>query len=184
MNKDQCFEFGKIIKPHGIKGELLVAVTAEDSDAYKKIKSVLLEMNGKLIPFEIKKITISSDKAILQMEDVNTEEDTAALLQCKIFLPLSLLPKLKKGQFYYHEIQGFRVVDEEKGEVGSVEEILELPGQDMVLVQYLGKEVLIPLNDDIVLGPVFEEKILKVKLPDGLLELYTSDKEEKPDDED
>src|SRR5690606_20014345 len=125
MKPESCFELGRIIKPHGIKGEVLASISAEDTSTLKGLRTVFVEVNAKLIPFEVISITLNQKKAIIKFDDVHSEEDAAVLLQKKIFLPLDLLPTLKGDQFYYHEIKGYTIIDEKQGTLGTVEEIYE-----------------------------------------------------------
>ena len=173
MKVDSCFEFGKIIKPHGVKGEVSVTVVADNSEELKKVIHVFIEINSRLIPFIIEKLTISQKRAIIKFEDINSEEETESLMGQKIYLPLADLPPLKSGQFYYHEIVNYIIEDQEKGKLGVVKEIFEMPGQDLIAMDYNGQEVLIPMESSIVLNADHIEKVLKVNLPNGLLELYT-----------
>ncbi|MEM6699798.1 MAG: hypothetical protein AAF599_15455 [Bacteroidota bacterium] len=56
--------------------------------------------------------------------------------------------------------------------IGVIEEVIEMPQQEMAVINYKDKEVLIPMNEDFILEILEEEKILKVELPEGLLDLY------------
>ena len=70
-----------------------------------------------------------------------------------------------------HIYQGFLLVDKELGEIGVIEEVLELPQQEMAVVKKEGKEVMIPLNDTFVKGIDRTKKRIDVELPEGLLDL-------------
>ncbi|MBU1821567.1 MAG: PRC-barrel domain-containing protein, partial [Bacteroidetes bacterium] len=99
--------------------------------------------------------------------------------------PLDTLDELNEDQFYYHEIQGFEVVDENLGVLGTVREVYSVSTQNLIALDYRGVEVLIPIVDDIVLTADREKNQVLVNLPEGLLQVYTeADKKEKPDDMD
>ncbi|HEX8546577.1 MAG TPA: ribosome maturation factor RimM [Cytophagaceae bacterium] len=186
MNKDACFHFGRIIKAHGIKGEVLINLAVEDPSNFKKLESVFVELNQKLVPFFIEKITYTSPtKCIIAFEDVGSLEDVEDLLNADIYLPLTSLPSLKKGQFYYHEVQGYLIEDKSLGELGTIVAIVETAGHDLICMDYKGTEVLIPLTDNIVLSADHDRKKVFVDLPDGLVEMYTGgdDQEEGEEEE-
>src|SRR5690606_2521825 len=157
-------------------------IIAEDTSTLKELRTVFVEVNAKLIPFEVISFTLNQKKAIIKFDDVHSEEDTAVLLQKKIFLPLDLLPRLKGDQFYYHEIKGYTIIDENMGTLGTIEEIYEMPGQDLIAMLYKGQEVLIPIDNHFVKTPDHVQRILNVNLPDGLLELYSGNEEESDED--
>jgi 16S rRNA processing protein RimM len=174
MTIDSCFQFGKIIKPHGLKGELTVSMITEHADHLKNMKSVYLSINDRLVPFFIEKLTlINKTKAIVQLEDVASEMDAEAYSGTMMYAPLAVLPPLKKDQFYYHEVIGYMVIDSKLGSLGTVDQIYEMPGQDLIAVIYHQSEVLIPISEKIVLSADHSLKTVYVHLPDGLIDLYT-----------
>jgi 16S rRNA processing protein RimM len=183
---DSCFELGKIIKSHGTKGELTLHLLVEKPEHYIKKESVFIDINNKLVPFFMTKISlVTNSKAIIALDDVNTQPDAEELLNCVIYLPLTELTKLDQGHFYYHQVIGYQVIDKVLGELGVVAEILEMPGQDLIEMTYQGCEVLIPINDDIVFDANHELKTIHVALPQGLLEIYlTPIDQHQPDDAD
>lgn len=172
MKAEDCFELGIITRPHGLSGEVQLSLDAENPESYQELESVFVEINNKLIPFFIESISISGKKAIIRFDDVSSQQEAAALGGKKVFLPVDLLPDLEDDQFYYHEITGFRIIDNAKGELGVVEAVVENPGHDLIIMDYLSKEVLIPITDDIVLLVDRDKKTIQVDLPNGLLELY------------
>jgi len=89
-----------------------------------------------------------------------------------VFLPNELLPELDDDDFYYKEIIGFTLVDELKGEVGQISDVLEYPTQAVIQVMKDGKEILIPIHDDIIRKVNKKAKILDIKAPDGLIDMY------------
>lgn len=175
MNIDACFELGFILKTHGIQGEVTFVLDVDTPEDYKGLESVFIGINGKLVPFFIDKIQITGEKAIVRLEDVNTLEKAEGIVGNTLYLPLQNLPQLDEDQFYYHDIIGYRIIDEVKGPLGIVANIYELPGQDVLAMTYWEKEVLIPITDEIVTGADREIKEVYVVLPDGLLEVYLED---------
>ena len=88
------------------------------------------------------------------------------------YLPLDLLPEKDGNDFYSHEVVDFLVIDEEKGELGKVQEIIEYPTQSLIQIVINGKEVLIPIHDDIIQDVNREEKKIYIKAPNGLIDMY------------
>jgi 16S rRNA processing protein RimM len=175
MKPNQCFQLGVVSKPHGLKGELYIALDTDFPEDYAELESVFLLENGKLIPFFIEYIQVKHTQALLKFEDVNSKDEAVLLKGRSVHLPLNQLPKLSEEQFYFHEIIGYSVKDKERGELGVVAQVYEAGHQDLIGMDYQGKEVLIPINDDIIEKVNREEQQLLVNLPDGLLELYLED---------
>lgn len=171
MNLDSCFELGQIIKAHGLKGEIVANFSTDHPEQYSKLESVFLEINQKLVPFFIEKINLSTNKIIIKFEDIDTIEDTKSLLKKTLYLPLENLPEPDEDELYYQHIIGFTVKDKNLGELGTVKDILERAGQDLLIMEYEEKEILIPVDPTIILKTDNKKKILSVDLPEGLLEL-------------
>ena len=172
MKKEDCFYLGRIAKTHGIKGEVTIKIEADDPSAYLDMKYFYLEYNKVLTPFFVEKLILSGDKFFAAIQDVKTLEAAQNFVGKSVYLPLEMLPKLSGKQFYFHEVKGFALVDAEKGELGPISDILEYPTQAIIQVMKDGKEILIPILDEIIQKVDREEKKLYVKAPEGLIDMY------------
>lgn len=172
MKKEDCFYLGRIAKTHGIKGEVTIKIDADDPSAYLDMKYFYLEYNKVLTPFFVEKLIMSGDKFFATIQDVKTLEAAQAYVGKSVYLPLEMLPKLSGKQFYFHEVIGFALVDAEKGDLGPIKEILEYPTQAIIQVIKDGKEILIPVLDEVIQKVDRKEKKLYVKAPEGLIDMY------------
>ncbi|MBN1198153.1 MAG: 16S rRNA processing protein RimM, partial [Bacteroidales bacterium] len=104
--------------------------------------------------------------------DVTTADHADVFSGKELFLPLSNLPPLDGNRFYFHEIEGFQVIDEGFGELGHIESILELPQQALFQIRYQKKEILIPVVDEVIVKVDRSNRTLRIHAPEGLIELY------------
>ncbi len=176
MRVEDCYQLGYIVKPHGLQGEVNVFLDVDFPEDYQHLESVFVVLpdTGTLVPFFVEYLSISDNKVICKLEDIDTIEQAAPLAKAPLYLPLENLPILEEGQFYYHEIIGFAVQDEKEGVLGIVENVYEGNGQDLIVMQYKNQEVLIPMTDDIVPKVDKQQKIVFTRLPEGLLDVYLS----------
>ena len=172
MTKDTCFYVGKIVKTHGLKGEVTLRIDNEQFDEIEELNYFLLDINDKLIPYFVEDITFHSNKSFVLFQDLKTLEAANQLVGISAYLPLDLLPEKDGNDFYSHEVVDFLVIDEEKGELGKVQEIIEYPTQSLIQIVINGKEVLIPIHDDIIQDVNREEKKIYIKAPNGLIDMY------------
>ncbi|RLD27561.1 MAG: 16S rRNA processing protein RimM [Bacteroidetes bacterium] len=171
MEKEQCYDLGFVSKTQGYKGTLILHLEVDFPESYSNLESVYVQKNNKLIPFFIKDITIlHKGFARVNFEDINNEEDARALIKCKLYLPIETLPELDADQFYYHEIIGFAVIDNALGEIGTVVEHIDIPGNPQLVVLHQEKEVFIPISDTFYRGINKIKKEIFVTLPEGLIE--------------
>ncbi|WPP53609.1 ribosome maturation factor RimM [Catalinimonas niigatensis] len=174
MRIDDCYQLGYITKTHGLHGDVNVLLDVDFPEAYEEMESVFLQLSGSgtLIPFFIENLRLQKDSLIIKFEDIDELEQAEALLGAVLFLPLDQLPTLEEGQFYFHEIIGFQIEDENEGSLGTVKDVYEAGSQYLIAMDYQSQEVLIPLNDDIVLKVDKDNKTVFTRLPEGLLDVY------------
>lgn len=109
----------------------------------------------------------------LKLASINDRTAAEAMRGSILYQPLAKLPTLEEGQFYYFEVIGFAVVDEQGQAFGRVLGVDDMPGQDLLRVLHpKGKAFLLPITDDTVLAVDRAAKQLMVRLPNGLLEVY------------
>jgi 16S rRNA processing protein RimM len=185
MQHNDCFQLGHITRTHGTRGEVVIFLDVDYPEDYDELESVFVEIKGQLIPYFVENINIQKgSKAIVKFEDITSIELATPLINCALFLPEDNLDELDGSQFYYHEIVGFKVVDEALGELGTVSTVYSMSTQDLISMDYHGHEVLIPVNDTIVPGINRQQKVLNVRLPEGLLDVYIEDANVPADDAD
>lgn len=172
MTKDDCFFFGKITKTHGLKGEITIKLDVANPDDFAELRYLLVEEKGNLIPYFIENQKINGDKMFVQLQDVKKVEQAITFIGKPVFLPNELMPELAEDEFYYKEIVGFKLIDAEKGEIGAISDVLEYPTQAVIQVMKEGKEVLIPIHDDIIEKVDKKAKTLNIKAPEGLIDIY------------
>ena len=178
MTKEECFNLGYISRRVGNKGDLAFIIDADSPSRYQKLESVFIEINNSLIPFFIKKITISGTFATVTLDGIDTLERADELVKSSLYLPLSALPPLKGKKFYYHEIPGYIATDKTFGELGPVKSILDFPHQAVFQIIHGEDEILIPVKDEFIVNIDRNNKTILLDAPEGLIDIYISKKED------
>ena len=173
MKKENCFELGYITKTHGLTGGLTIFLDVDKPRIYYDIEAVFIEINNQLIPYFIESIQPTKGNLVLiKFEEVATLGQANSLISKKLFLSLDKLPQLEEGQYYYHELINYTVTDKQYGQLGKVTNVITNQKQDLIVMEYKGKEVLIPVNEDVILLVNKELELINTNLPSGLLEVY------------
>jgi len=182
MQKTDCFYLGKIVKKYSYKGELLAKLDTDEPELYENMDSILVELKNNLVPFFIEASQFHKSELLrIKFEDVENEQDADALLKCDLYLPLEFLPKLDDDKFYFHEIIGFKVEDENYGDVGVIKSVNDSTAQFFFEIDKDGVEILIPMNDEFISKIDKPNKTIYVKTPEGLIDLYLSFPDNKRD---
>ena len=171
MTKEECYRLGNITKPFGYKGQMVFYLDVDSPEDYAELDSVFVETKTGLVPYFFKVDNINGNKAIVTFEDL-TPDEAHALAGHDLYLPLDLLPKLTGNQFYFHEVTGFRVVDSQYGDIGTLQTIIEYPAQPIFQINKEGKEILIPVIDPVIKQVDREHKTFYITAPNGLIDLY------------
>lgn len=171
MQKESLVKLGRIAKAHGLKGELSVQLALDSADSIEELESVYLDVQGKLIPFFIESINVlPNNRALLRLEDCKTLEDTAKFIGKELYAEEDLLD-LDDPMSMLNLLQGYTMIDKTLGPVGTVIEVLEMPGQHLLKIKSGALESLIPFNETFILKVNKEAKTIDSDLPEGLLEL-------------
>lgn len=174
MNEDN-FYIGRIVKIHGFKGEVVLRLDTDIPEAYEQMESLFLQRAEAMVPFFIRRSSLSGQFLRMKLEGVDTEEEARRLVRSEAYLPMECLPELKEGQFYYHEITGYRVLDKTAGEIGTVKRVNDAPVQPLFEIDFHGTEILVPVVDNFIEKVDKKARILYLNLPEGLLDIYTKD---------
>jgi 16S rRNA processing protein RimM len=148
----------------------------DDPASYKKMRCFFVETPLGLAPFFIEKIQFRHNgEAIVKLEGIQDETKAESLKGKSLWLPVEQLPKLTGNRFYYHEVVNWHVFDAKDGDVGTIKDVLENSIQPLFqIIHPSGKEILIPIHDDILKKVDRENNRIEVVAPEGLLELYLS----------
>ena len=173
MRKEDCFYLGKIAKKFSFKGEVLIYLDTDEPELYENMESVLVEFNKNLVPFFIENSSLhKNDFLRVQFEDVDTEEEADSILNCEVYLPLNMLPKLSGNKFYFHEVIGFEIEDKRLGVFGKIVSINDSSAQPLFEVINGNVEILVPMIDQFLVKIDRENKKVIMDLPEGLVEMY------------
>ena len=176
FEKEDCFNLGSIARLHSFKGELSIFLDVDDPKEFKGLESVFVEIDNILVPFFIEHILIRNKGfAVVKFEDVNTEEKARRLLKKKLYLPLDFLDDLEDDEFYLFEVEGFKVIDAVHGDIGNIVKILDYKTNPMYEINFNGKEILIPKQDQFFDRIDWDTETIYLKAPEGLMDMYLED---------
>jgi len=172
---DKWLTVGKVVNTHGIRGELKILSQTDFADVRFAAGNKLLmvnEENGASLEVKVISSRANKNVYILKLEgftDINAVEKYKGWV-LKVSSDQQL--ELDEGEYYYHEIIGCRVVSEEGEELGTISEILSPGANDVWVVDRpkgSGKQLLLPVIDDVLINVNKKEKVVTVHLMEGLI---------------
>lgn len=171
--KTDCLEVGFFRKTHGVHGELVLEFDPRFESSVEDANRFFVELEGLLVPFFLVEDGFrfkTNNSAILTFDDVETEKYAKRLVGQKVFLFLNQIidnPEVVNSSQFID----FLLIDEIIGEIGIIKQIDNYSGNIVITVDYRGDELLVPFNDDFLIFVDEQNKILKLNLPEGLIEL-------------
>lgn len=172
MNKDECYLFGTFIKVNGVKGEFVLKSNYLLSEEFDSIPSIFIEIDGILVPFYITNFIIRSNySAIIKLEDIDNIPAAKEFVDNNLYILKENLPHIDES-FELSSYVGYTIIDNTNEMiVGEITETFNIPNNPLVQVRYKNNDVLIPSNNKTIISIDYENKIIKIDIADGLLEI-------------
>jgi 16S rRNA processing protein RimM len=162
---------GRINRPHGIRGEMKIEPMTDDPNRFNLLKSVFLRRDeDKGISFEIEHIREAGPRILLKMRGISTPEEAARWTGAYIEIPRSECLPLPDGMHYQFEIIGLEVKTRQGLLIGTIEDVIPYPANDVYLVKAGDKEILIPVIADVIDRIDTEEGVVVINPIEGLLD--------------
>lgn len=165
-------EVGEITGPHGVRGEVKLKSRLVGNLQLGEVSDVYLVLPG---GEEIKKKLLNArcgpKGPLLAIEGVNNRDDAEKLRGTVVRVDAGLLPPEGEGEYYWLDIIGLKVVTADNEEIGEITRLMEGPGQDLLVVNREGREVMVPFVEPVVVRVDMEQGRVIIDPPDGLLDI-------------
>jgi 16S rRNA processing protein RimM len=160
---------GKVRRPHGVHGEMVLELYTDFPERLLPKTKVFL--GEKQIPMILRSVRFHNEGLILGIEGVDTPEDAGKYRNHVVYVSAKTLPALDEGEYYFHQLIGLNVVDENGNALGELTEIVETGANDVYVVTAAsGTEILLPAIPDVILSVDLDIRAMCVHLLPGLLD--------------
>ncbi|MFC4305926.1 ribosome maturation factor RimM [Cohnella boryungensis] len=173
MSEERLLNVGKVVNTHGIKGELKIWPQTDFPEIRFKPGSKLLMVPpeaGEPITIEIVAAREQKKMYIVRVRGFDSINQVEQYKGWELKVADDERVPLEEGEYYLRDIVGCEVVTEEGEALGRITDVLS-PGANDIWVVGLpkGKELLLPVIDDVVLDVDIAARKVKVHLMEGLL---------------
>lgn len=170
VKSSEWFAVGAIVAAHGLRGDLKVRPLTADSDALAYASRLLLvDRKGKALPVVPLRVAAHKGNLLLRLHGMEHIDAVEGLVGREVRMRYDDLPELVDDEYYWHQLQGLRVVDRRRGELGRLDDLLATGAHDVYLVNGRFGEVLIPAVGRFVLDVDLDAGVMSVDLPEGLV---------------
>ena len=165
------FNVGKIVNTQGLQGEMRVlSVTDFAEERFKKGNKLALfdKKDQFVMDVEIASHRKAKNFDIIKFKGMYHINDIEKFRAFSLKVAEEDLSDLEDGEFYYHEIIGLEVYENDVL-LGTIKEILQPGANDVWVVKRKGKrDLLLPYIPPVVLGIDIEQGRVDVEIPEGL----------------
>lgn len=168
---EELVTIAKIAKTRGLRGEVVADVLTDFPERFELLETVfIVKPDGKKIDAKLEKFWFQKGRVILKFAGFNKIEEAETLRNCEVCIPESEAVELEEDEFYDWELQGCEVETLEGEKLGRVKELMRTGGTENLVVQGETKDYLIPFAETICVEVDIENKLIKVDVPEGLLD--------------
>lgn len=171
IREDEIFKIGRLIKPHGIKGEISFSF---DNDIFDRVDCpyLILNIDGIFVPFFIQEYRFKGkETALITFEGIDSEEKVNRYSGTDVYFPRKYYEEENTDIDYsWNFFIGFKVIDTKNGEIGIIESIDESTINTLFIISGDDEEHIIPATEDFIKEVDPENKVLYLTLPEGLIE--------------
>lgn len=164
MNPDEMIIVGRIVAPHGVRGDLRIFPDTERPEMFKSLKTIYIGRKR----CHLLSARPHKNVYIVHVEGVDDRNTAETLVHEVVEVPFSLLPKLEDGAYYYFQLIGLSVVTEDGEAVGRLEEVMETGANNVYVIRDGKKETLIPAIPSCVLSIDMDAGRMTVRLPEWI----------------
>lgn len=170
---DNYFSIGRLVATFGLQGELVLKHSLGKKTTLKGITALFLETRkDSFIPYFLERAKVKDhDQVFVKLEGIDTKEAAQKLSQTNVYLVEADF-KTQVSKDAPVSMLGFMVEDSVLGPIGIVDEVIEMPLQILAKVMHKGKEMLLPINEASLIEINQKEKIVRLALPEGLIDIY------------
>ena len=147
---------GRFGRPHGIKGFVSVYSFTEPNDNILSYSDWHVFLNSQWQAIKLLSVEVHNKAIVAQIEGFPERESVARLTNVEIAIRKEQLAILASGEYYWHQLVGMKVINQQGQEFGQVVEVMPTGSNDVLVVQgekrhlipYLPGQFIIEINDE------------------------------------
>lgn len=168
LRKEDFVYYGKFLKPHGTKGE--IGLEGDSMTLGEDCDFVACDIDGILVPFFFEtRRTKNSDTLIVKIERMESAEEVRFLTNREAYIPREWTQESEALSWSF--FRGYTAIDENIGELGEITDIDESTINTLFVIENDGEEILVPAQEEFILGIDRENREIFFNLPEGLVSL-------------
>lgn len=166
---DRWIEAGAVLKPHGIRGEVIVDFRRDLREELRAgCELRIVARDGEEEMLRIVDVRDHADRQIVKFEGFETRDQAEGLRSLAVWVGREAIGPRGPDCWFVQDIIGIEVRTEDGELLGTVADILHTPANDVYVVRGGGVEILLPAIEDVIRVVDVEAGSMTVHLIEGL----------------
>jgi len=172
INIDECLRVGTYVNTHGVRGEIKIYPHTDDINRFSDLKSLYMKTKKEIFECKVSSVKYFKNMVIMKIKGIDNINDIERYKGSDLYVTREQAVPLEEGEYFLCDIIDAKVITDEDEEIGTVKDVLQTGANDVYIVKTPdNEEVLIPVIPSCVLDIDTENKLVKVHMLDGLMEM-------------
>ncbi len=161
----------RLARVRGLRGEIVADLLTDFPERFENLETVTAILpGGERQDLKIEKFWFQKNRIVLKFDGFDSIEQAQSLINSEICIAESEAIELEADEFFDWELENCRVETLDGEQIGTVRGVMRTGGTENLVVAGEAKDYLIPFATSICTEVDVENKLIKVDLPEGLLE--------------
>lgn len=173
---DSLLLVGRIWRAHGLRGEVKVIPESDDTERFEDLPVLYTGTTANTARSRtVQSVRYQHSKkgtlVILKLEGVDSRDEAESLKKSLVYARPDDVPPLQEDEYFLHDLIGLQAVREDGSAIGVVDNVLELPGQELLVIAREDRpSALVPAVPEFVVDIDVDAGRLVIRPIEGLLE--------------
>ncbi len=166
---EDMLQVGVVTTTHGVRGEVKVFPTTDDSTRFKKLKNVILDTGKEKLDMEITNVKFFKNLVIVKFKGYDNINDVERFRQAKLLVTRDNAVELAENEYFIADLIGLKASSDEEEDLGEITDVLQTGANDVYVISKEGTpDLLVPAIKDCVVNVDIEAGTIVLHLLDGL----------------
>ncbi len=168
--KNKTLQVGQIVNTHGLRGEVKVVPWTDYPEVFEDFDHVYTDIKKQKMTLEISNIKYQKANLIVKFKGIDHIDEAEKLKNQELYVDREQLGEPEEG-YYICDLLGCIVKTDEGEVLGELVDVFPTGSNDVYTVRREdGKQILLPVIDEVVLSVDIENDEILVHLMEGLVD--------------
>jgi 16S rRNA processing protein RimM len=159
--KNELVVMGRVVAPYGVFGWLKIVPDTEEFDGLLDYKTWWIGKDTDWRELKVESAKIHNDVLVVKLQGIDDRDAAVACKGKQVAVPRASLPKLKGEEYYWSDLIGLTVKNQQHVDFGKITDVFATGAND-VIVATGDKERLIPYIAQVIVEVDLDAKTMLV----------------------